>query len=229
MCVQERITNFVISFPTAGYVEVGVPSALQLGMAAGSDYTCTLTFEEIGSSSEVRTTDVTATPPNTDYSYTFTNAGNYQVTAVCQNGIVGGTATDVLTTRGVERITGLALDPPGAEVGKQYRINVIWTGGTDLTLSLTYDGSDVPMTFIDGEKRAISEIRQAGSTTGRFPVVVTLTNQFGPEVLNIDFAIEVEITGLVLNCNFLSEIASALPAPNVVIPTNSDVNCSITM
>ena len=227
--MQERIAGFGISFPTSSYVEVGVASALRLGMTAGSDYTCTLTFEKVGSTSDVRNTDMSSTPPNTDYSYTFSSAGDYEVTAICDNDIVGGTASDTLSTRGVERIAGLALDPPGAEVGQPYRIYVTWTSGTDLTLGLTFDGNNIPMEFIDGERKAMSEVRQAETSTGRFPVVVTLSNVIGPEVLNIDFSIEVEITGLTVVCDFLNEIPSSLPAPNVVIPTNSDVNCSVTM
>ena len=229
VCVQERITGFGILFPTASYVEVGVPSALRLGMTKGSDYTCTLSFDDgIGPTPDIRTTDESSTPPNTDYSYTFSSAGDYTVSAICENGIVGATAMDSLTTRGVERPDGLALDPPGAEAGQPFRIYVTWTSGTDLTLDVTYNGNSVNMQFINGERKARSDVMPATST-GRVPVTVTLSNVISSEVLNVDFAIEIEITNLVITCNFLSEIITSLPSPNVVIPTNSDVECSVTM
>lgn len=224
VCVEERITGFGISLPSS-YVEVGVASPLRLEMASGSDYTCTLTFND-GKTDTIRTTDDIATPPNTDYMYTFPKAGHYTVTAVCANGI--GTVTDTLTTTAVERIVGLALNPPGAMAGVNFRITVIWTSGTDVTLILNYDGAPITMTVNEQTRTAVSGI-MAGTVTGKHPVSVVMSNSINTETLDMDFSIEIAITKPSVTCNFLSEITTNLPAPNVVIPTNSGVECHVTM
>ena len=220
VCIQERITGLDISFPLS-YVEVNVEAALNLGMTSGSDYVCTLIFND-----HVVTIYEAEVPANSNFMYNFTSSGAYTVNAECSNGI--GSDTDTLSTTALERITGLALDPPGAMADTDFIIKVIWTTGSDLNLTLTYDSLPIAMTINAASRFALSGV-MTGGPTGKHPVSVTVANIISTEVLNIDFTIEIAITNHLISCNFLSEITLSQPQSEVVIPTNSDVECHISM
>ena len=224
VCVQERITDFAITTPLT-YVEVDAPSTVNLGMTSGSDYTCTLTFND-GQSDTVVTTDELSTPPNSDYMYTFTSSGDYTITAVCTNGI--GSATSVMTTTAVERIMGVSLNPPGAMAGVDFQINVIWNSGSQVALTLVYDNNAVYTEVDEFTRSALSEV-MPGTSTGKHLVTVTLTNPVNSVVLDMNFTIEIAITNPLIICDFLNEITMDPPQSYIVIPTYSDVNCYVSM
>ena len=225
VCVQEEITNLALT-TAMSYVEKGALSGINLGMTSGSHYTCKLTISD-GQSNDVVYTDDTSTPPNTNYMYTFTTAGDYTITAECSNDI--NTATAELSTTAIERISGLALDPPGAMAGDDFQINVVWSTGSQVSLTLNYDGNSKQYTIDPSGKSALSELIPGTGLTGKHPISVTATNIINSETLDMNFTIEVGIINPSISCDFLSEITMNPPVSYVVIPTNSSVSCQVDM
>ena len=157
---------------------------------------------------------------------TFSIPGTVNINATCWNLI--NTYSSVTSIDAVERISGIALSPPGAMVNTNFLIFMTLTSGSNFQVNLTYDGQIIPMTTFNN-RSAISTAQQQEAETGPHTVWVTVSNDINNVTENFTFIIEVAITNAVVVCIFSNEIVVTPSVEYTVIPLGETVSCSVSM
>jgi len=225
LCVQDLITGVALNITTG--VEVSVSNALELSMISGSHYTCVITITN--QDNTVETVNITHLESNV-FSHTFSVWGRVYITMTCSNDISTDTWTN--TVIATERITGVALSPPGAQQNKEFQIVLTWVTGSDVTLQLWYDGVEQTMTIDAATRTAKSGFRTETSLdTHNITYLISNPLDPTPPLVSVLFGIVVKITSPDIFCNFGTLIKKVVYREQevAVVPLSSDITCDVTM
>ena len=220
ICVEEQIQGLSLSLPAI--VELGVVTNIPITMTAGSDFNCEFSITNSDSS-------IITTFASTDIPHTFTIPGSVAVHVNCSNNI--NWMEDTVVVIAMERITGVALTPPGAIANVPFNVILTWTTGTDVSVTLWYDSVEEVITVDQNTKQAVSPSKTE-SVTGLHNVTYIISNPLDPSppAVHAVFAIEVAISNPVMTCTFTNLIKTVgTNDEQAVIPLNSDVQCEVDM
>ena len=224
--VEEAITMLSVNSPAGSVVEVDVLTGIDIGMASGSDYECDFKLlYDNGSSMSFQRTELDGLV----FDYTFTLAGYLTLSVNCSNHL--GFALASKDLHAVERLTNVALSPPGAVAGEEYYFMLTWSRGTNVSLvTFKYDGVDVnDMTVYETLRQAMSTNSRMEAITGIHTVEYILENALGSvSVPSTNFVIEIEMSNVIISSPFPNQILS-VTSEYVVIPLNSDVQTVVSM
>jgi len=225
LCVQDLVFDVALNVTTG--VEVGVSNAIQLSMTTGSHYTCVITITNEDSTFAI----VTRTHLDPDvFFYTFSFSGTIQITMTCSNDISTETWTN--TVNATERISGVALTPPGAQQNKEFQIVLTWITGSDVALQLWYDGVEQTMEIDAATRTARSGFRiETAMDTHNITYFISNTLDPTPPLVSVLFGIVVKITSPNIICTLGGFIKNVVYQGQqvAVVPLGSVISCDVTM
>lgn len=224
LCVEERITGLTLNTLVSA-VEVNAATYIDVSMTAGTNYTCVFQLTTVAGTTSVSKTDT----DSLQFNHVFEEAGDITISISCSNSI--STVSISSDGRAVERLTNVAMAPPGAVVEQDFQLLLAWETGTDVTLSsFTYDAIDVAMTINETLKEALSNYVINEDTTGLHIISYTISNAINSiSVPNTSFAIEIEITNPVINCMFVNPSTAIGDSTDSVISVDTGVECTVDM